>query len=119
MNEEFDDFMVITRNAAKCTVCGDEIDSKHRHDFVSCSCGAISIDGGKDYIKWSVANLSDIINLCEARPFTLEEIEGTIQRYEDNAKDSVGDYYKKRLVVAERYKQYLLQGEGNDKRDSG
>ena len=41
------------RNIAKCTKCGDIIESKYRHDFVTCGCGAISIDGGNDYWKRS------------------------------------------------------------------
>lgn len=36
-------------NKARCKKCGDVIESKHRHDFVTCKCGAISLDGGKDY----------------------------------------------------------------------
>lgn len=27
------------------------IESKHRHDFVTCSCGASSVDGGKVYLR--------------------------------------------------------------------
>lgn len=30
--------MKLIRNRAKCRNCGDIIESKHRHDFVSCSC---------------------------------------------------------------------------------
>ena len=41
----------IIRNSAKCAKCGDEIESKHRHDFVSCKCRAIFTDGGKDYMR--------------------------------------------------------------------
>lgn len=35
----------------KCKLCGDIIESKHRHDYVTCSCGEISVDGGKDYFR--------------------------------------------------------------------
>lgn len=37
------------KNRAKCRKCGDVIESKHRHDWVSCSCKAIYIDGGQSY----------------------------------------------------------------------
>lgn len=37
------------RNRARCSACNDIIELKYRHDFVSCSCGAIFVDGGKDY----------------------------------------------------------------------
>jgi hypothetical protein len=37
------------RNRARCLLCGDVIESKHRHDFVECHCYAIFVDGGADY----------------------------------------------------------------------
>ena len=43
--------MVIIKNAIRCNLCGDEIESKHCHDFVTCSCGACSVDGGHDYLR--------------------------------------------------------------------
>lgn len=43
--------MVIKRNRAKCLHCGDIIESKNRHDFVTCTCGMLSVDGGLDYLK--------------------------------------------------------------------
>jgi hypothetical protein len=49
--------MSILCNKAQCRKCGDIIESKHRHDFVHCKCGAIFVDGGKD--------LEDIIELSE------------------------------------------------------
>jgi hypothetical protein len=55
---------MIIRNAAQCAKCGDIIESKHRHDFVSCSCGAIFVDGGLDYIR-SGGNREDFISLLE------------------------------------------------------
>lgn len=39
------------RNDAKCRKCGDIIESVTRHDFVTCKCGAISVDGGQDYFR--------------------------------------------------------------------
>lgn len=44
---------MIHRNSAKCLECDLEIESKHRHDYVRCFCGAIAVDGGKDYLKRS------------------------------------------------------------------
>lgn len=43
--------VIITHNMAKCLICGDIIESVHRHDYVTCSCGNLSVDGGKDYLK--------------------------------------------------------------------
>jgi hypothetical protein len=41
------------KNKAKCLSCQDIIESQHRHDYISCFCGAISIDGGNEYWKQS------------------------------------------------------------------
>ena len=38
-------------NAVKCLKCEEIIESKHRHDFVTCGCGNVSVDGGKDYCR--------------------------------------------------------------------
>ena len=41
----------IVKNAIRCNICGDEIESKHCHDFRTCRCGACSVDGGKEYLR--------------------------------------------------------------------
>ena len=43
----------IIRNRIMCRKCGDIIESEHRNDFKSCSCGACSVDGGHDYLRRS------------------------------------------------------------------
>ena len=43
--------MKIIKNAIRCNICGDEIESKYRHDYVQCSCGACAVDGGHDYLR--------------------------------------------------------------------
>lgn len=35
----------------RCLLCNDVIESQYRHDFVTCSCGALSVDGGRDYTR--------------------------------------------------------------------
>ncbi len=40
-------------NEARCLSCGDVIRSMHGHDFVTCSCGNLSVDGGLGYSKRS------------------------------------------------------------------
>lgn len=42
---------MIIQNAVTCLGCGDFIVSKHRHDFVTCTCGSISVDGGQSYLR--------------------------------------------------------------------
>lgn len=41
----------IKRNAIQCLKCEDVIESKFAHDFKTCSCGNVSVDGGKDYLR--------------------------------------------------------------------
>ena len=55
---------IIKRNAIRCRKCGDVIESTSVHDFKQCSCGAVSVDGGKDYAKYS-GNFEDIEPLIE------------------------------------------------------
>ena len=35
----------------KCKICGSVVKSMYRHDFVTCKCGKVSIDGGSDYTR--------------------------------------------------------------------
>lgn len=57
----------IIKNAIQCKKCGDIIESTDVHDFVTCSCGACSVDGGYDYLR-RCGNLEDIIDLSVIEP---------------------------------------------------
>ena len=61
MNEKYK----ILSNKCKCALCGDIIESKYRHDYVSCSCGEISTDGGTDYFHRCANKLSNLIDMSE------------------------------------------------------
>ena len=39
------------RNAIRCKKCRDEIESHYGHDFKFCKCGAVAVDGGKEYAR--------------------------------------------------------------------
>jgi hypothetical protein len=39
----------------------------HRHDFVTCKCGRVSVDGGKDYLKRSFTDPIDYTELSEVK----------------------------------------------------
>jgi hypothetical protein len=60
----------ILSNKIKCNFCQDVIESKHRHDFVWCSCGTVAVDGGKDYLKRTSGKKTDYTELSE----TINEI---------------------------------------------
>ena len=38
-------------NKAKCLICRQVIRSTHRHEFKTCKCGSLSVDGGTDYLR--------------------------------------------------------------------
>ena len=41
----------IIKNAIQCKLCGNVIESKSRHMFVTCKFEACSVDGGHDYLR--------------------------------------------------------------------
>ena len=63
----------IIRNAARCNHCGEVIESTYRHDFKTCSCGHVSVDGGHDYLRRCYASPDDYTDLSETEYLPLEE----------------------------------------------
>ena len=55
---------LLLRNRIRCKKCGDVIESKYTHDYVSCSCGACAADGGLNYLRRS-GNFEDWEDLSE------------------------------------------------------
>jgi len=53
-----------SRNIARCALCNDIIESTYRHHFITCSCGAISLDGGDDYVR-GVGSPENFLQLSE------------------------------------------------------
>ena len=59
---------MIIRNAARCRLCGDEIESRHRHDMVTCKCGSVSVDGGTAYLRRSFDSIRNFEDLSVVVP---------------------------------------------------
>ena len=57
--------MAIKKNKAQCKLCEDIIESVHVHDFVSCKCGEIFTDGGREYIRRGATDFNNILDLSE------------------------------------------------------
>ena len=60
----------IRTNKIKCRKCGDIIESIDVHNFKWCSCGAVAVDGGREYLrrvgnKEDFEKLSHFIKLAE------------------------------------------------------
>lgn len=43
-------------NQRKCTKCGEIVISHRVHDYVTCTCGITSVDGGNHYQKYTINN---------------------------------------------------------------
>jgi len=65
----------IKRNVAKCLLCGDVMESVSTHDFRTCSCGSLSVDGGKEYIRRNFKEESCFEELTE-----MEDIPVSVER---------------------------------------
>lgn len=53
----------LLKNRAKCKLCQSVIESFHRHDFVTCKCGEISVDGGDQYMKCSARDWRNFLRV--------------------------------------------------------
>lgn len=62
---------VVVVNKCQCARCLDIIESRHRHDFVRCGCGAIFTDGGTEYIRRG-GEIENIIDMSETYEETFE-----------------------------------------------
>jgi len=63
---------VVVVNKCQCALCLDIIESKSRHAFVSCKCGAIFTDGGTSYIRRGANDFANIIDMSETYEETYE-----------------------------------------------
>ena len=53
----------IIKNAIRCKLCGEVIESTDRHNYVECKCGACAVDGGHDYLRRSFKEKDCYIDL--------------------------------------------------------
>ena len=56
----------IIHNRIRCKKCGEIIESHTVHEFKWCTCGAVAVDGGKDYLR-RCGNREDYEDLSEVR----------------------------------------------------
>lgn len=57
--------MKIIKNVIQCKKCGEIIESKTMHDYVTCKCGACAVDGGHDYLRRCAENEDYYIELSK------------------------------------------------------
>lgn len=51
---------MIIQNQVRCNICKDEPFSSHRHDYKSCKCGNIAVDGGMEYLRRVGGNYTEL-----------------------------------------------------------
>ena len=68
-------------NRCKCKLCGDVIQSRHRHDFVRCKCGEIFTDGGEDYVRrGAMTSFENLIDLPGPEEVHQEELNAILRQ---------------------------------------
>jgi hypothetical protein len=103
-------------NRIQCVHCKDIIISHHRHDYKHCSCGTVSVDGGRDYLLRGFNRKTDYIELSLYSDSPFEELRHHIYRGSRGvdgkspltwiALSSIDDNYLDNLI---KYKQDLGQ----------
>lgn len=77
-------------NKIRCKKCGDIIESRSVHDFVTCKCGAVSADGGHNYIR-RCGNLEDFEDLSE---------------FEESVADAIREFCEENSNAYSIYEEY-------------
>lgn len=81
----------LMKNRAKCRLCNDLIESVHRHDYVTCQCGEISIDGGsgEGYIRCRANDYRNLIRLDDENNEIMPTVTATAVSSEPPKQDGV------------------------------
>ena len=101
---------MIIQNAVTCLACGDFIVSKHRHDFVTCTCGAVSVDGGQSYLR-RVGDFGNAIDLSWSLPDNIyNDCAEAAQNAMDTGRNKFGIANAVMRVLRE-YERIVAEGE--------
>lgn len=101
---------MIIQNAVTCLACGDFIVSKHRHDFVTCTCGAVSVDGGQSYLR-RVGDFGNAIDLSWSLPDNIyNDCAEAVQNAMDSGRNKFGIANAVMRTLRE-YERIVAEGE--------
>ena len=98
------DDAVAVAHIVKCRGCNDIIQSKHRRDFVTCSCGAVSIDGGCSCPR-ILGDLSNVIRLPVYSDTPYEQIREVVYR---GGRGELGDQPLQWVKLSEMDDNHIL-----------
>ena len=108
----------IIQNKIMCRKCGEIIESKHRHDYQTCKCGACSVDGGHDYLRRCFKNRDDIIEMSEfeERELTEQELLESERRSKSMAMSlNMQDTFDIPRKVRRKYEEFMKHKDKKDK----
>lgn len=86
MKDKYEDSFLVA-NMAQCVLCKDIIESHSAHDFVSCSCSAVSCDGGIDYIR----RVGEPKNIIELSVYSTDDYETIRKHFKRGSRGVNGD----------------------------
>jgi len=74
------------KNRAKCKLCKKVIESFHEFDYVSCSCGEISISGGSYKYECYANDFSNFLRVDDENNEVIVKVENQIEMKKDEFK---------------------------------
>lgn len=78
----------IASNTIKCLKCGDVIYSAHVHDYKTCKCGAVAVDGGSEYLKRTGTSYQELSIVIDRK--LAEAINKDVSQAEADGKNAWG-----------------------------
>ena len=87
-------------NKIRCKKCGDIIESTSVHDFKTCKCGAVSVDGGHNYIRRCADSIEGFEDLSKYE----DDIADAIRQFVEQSGDeySIYENYSGRFMFGEK-----------------
>lgn len=85
----------IISNKAMCLLCGDVVESTGTHDFRSCSCGNLSVDGGHSYLRRCYAHGKESYRELSER--IIEDDNGEMEQFLAECRKNRGKSRDKKL----------------------
>lgn len=84
------------KNRAKCKLCDSIIESFHRDDYVSCTCGEIAIWGGTDSYNVSYRDIANFVRVDDEgnEIIVKEEQSSDVKQIDPETKPSRNDLIK-------------------------
>lgn len=76
------------KNRAKCKVCNDILESFHIYDYVTCTCGEISISGGNDKLECSAKDWINFLRIDDEGNEIVVKLKDDVEMNSSNDKES-------------------------------